>query len=686
MQRSQQLRTATQTRRSARSGFPEPDDFEGLPVRQWRQEWVHVAPSAPQEMTQQSDRWAVELPYGMPRESHLLPPHSQELLRAARSGRLYKRPAPVEEEEPDADIDPVKGDKKDWDPPNDGYVVKMWKQMPRNAEVPEISHLAKRHKNTVTLASKTVAPQATGPTVIRATVRRIDAAGNPYEQTVTLTEGQQVDGEIISTSVVPAPAATQQEPPAQQPTPVRRRPPPPKRKAKGPGRGRRKGKLPLPLPTTRSQAAAAAAGDGTPSVDPETGIKVEDTEDSTNQDSEMVDVSGMPSEDEGEAGEGEEEEEGDEEAGDEEVAEASNADEPSVVEDRGLETEDSEMSEAIQPGAAEDSLEPRPKVEEPDDGTASKARFQPPSLANLGSSASSKIEGSPLKNVMIISPTEPSPNMSPTPNASLAATNQLETQPQTKPSDSIAGQAPTSEETAPGALPSLRDHVVPTHAGNSQGAAAGPSPPRPVEDQPEPMVTDDAPGLSQASAEITTDAAKPPSPPAVAPAPSEGQGQGEAPAPPNSNPQSTASPVVTPTGAGSTETAAASQPPPPPPPAPAAAAAPATETTPPPAAAATAGPDDDEDGLNLLGSLERELDRQQEGMSGASAGGGGGVSDAPRTADAPGAEEAAQAEPQPESEQGGNDGGGDGPAAAAAAATSAAAGEDAAPDAPTSSS
>lgn len=216
-------------------------------------------------MTQQGDRWAVELPYGMPRESHLLPPHTQELLRAARSGRLYKRPAPVEEEEAEAEVDAVKGDKKDWEAPTDGFMVKKWKQVSRSSEAPTISHLAKRHKNTVTLASRAVAAQVAGPTVIRATVRRIDAAGNPYEQTVNLTEGQQVDGEIISTTVVPVQSAAQAEQgiQPQQATPVRRRPPPPKRKAKGLGRGRKKGKLPLPPPATRSHPAAA---DGVASI------------------------------------------------------------------------------------------------------------------------------------------------------------------------------------------------------------------------------------------------------------------------------------------------------------------------------------------------------------------------------------------------------------------------------------
>ncbi|KAL2142443.1 hypothetical protein VTI28DRAFT_1152 [Corynascus sepedonium] len=636
MQRSQ-LRTATQTRRSARSGFPEPDDFEGLPVRQWRQEWVHVAPSMQQEMTQQGDRWAVELPYGMPRESHLLPPHSQELLRAARSGRLYKRPAPVEEEEPETEIDPVKGEKKDWEPPNDGYMVKLWKQIPRNAEHPTISHLAKRHKNTVTLASRTVTPQAAGPTVIRATVRRIDAAGNPYEQTVTLTEGQQVDGEIISTSVVPAPTAVQAEPTIQQATPIRRRPPPPKRKAKGPGRGRKKGKLPLPLPATRSQGTAT---DGAPSVKPETvgpdGVKVEDTEDSTNQDSEMVDVSGVPSEgEEGEGGEGEEEEEGDEDAGDDDGAEPSNADEFNG-ESRGPEIDDSEMAETIKPSSVEEPIELGPAAEEGEEVTIQKARSQPPSLATLGSSGSSKIEGSPLKNVMVVSPTDPAPKVSPTRNASLAASNYLEVQSETKSADSAADQAYSSDTTTQGILPPLRDQGIPRHpASQGAGVAAGAaqpaetSPPAAPEKEPEPTTADDAPSHTQIASPpqptLPITVTKAPSPPAPEPASAptaelageEGR-QGETPASSDPTPS-----TYSPTAAG----------------------------------ASMAGPPDEEDSLNLLGSLERELDRQQEGMDGSSSGSGSGSGEdgaggTGPTDDASNAPDAAKtaADPKPELE------------------------------------
>ncbi|KAH6855209.1 hypothetical protein B0I37DRAFT_442082 [Chaetomium sp. MPI-CAGE-AT-0009] len=610
MQRSQQLRTATQTRRSARSGFPEPDDFEGLPVRQWRQEWVSVAPSSQQEMAQQSDRWAVELPYGMPRESHLLPPHTQELLRAARSGRLYKRPAPIEEEDIDAEVDIIKGEKKDSEPPNDGYMVRLWKQVPRNAESQTISHLAKRHKNTVTLSSRAIAPQAAGPTVIRATVRRIDAAGNPYEQTVTLGDGQQVDGEIISTTVVPAPAAVQGDVAVQQTTPVRRRPPPPKRKPKGAGRGRKKGKLPLPLPATRSQATAVGV-DGTPSVKPENvgpdGIKIEDTEDSTNQDSEMADISGIPSEDEeGEGGEGEDEEEGDEEVGDGEGSEAPPKTEGTNDEARVQEVQDSEMSDSVQPSSVEEPDEPRPAAEEVEEVTILKVRFQPPTLANLGSSlGSAKIEGSPLKNVMILSPTEPSSMVSPTANTSFAASNYLEVQSRTLSMDMSSGgavnQAYATETTTRGILPPLRDNAAPRHS-VSQGMATAMTQPTAA---PAPAP---APTLSEPTTTTITTTINPADPPQPTPEPQPAVTTTiKTPSPP-SEPAPVPAPPVQPDEEKVSDTAE-----------PIPDATPALEPPASPPLAPTALPtgDDEDDGLNLLGSLERELDRQ-EGVSSSS--------------------------------------------------------------------
>jgi len=224
-------------------------------VRQWRQEWVTVAPAQPTDTNQQNDRWAVELPFGLPKEYPLLAPHSQELLRAARSGRLHKRPASNDDE--DGDVEEIKGERGNPETTEGGYQVKVWKTSSRSVD--DISHLAKRHKNTVTLASKALAPQILGPTVRRVTVRRTDAAGNPYEQTVTLADGQTVDGDIVSESIVPAPSNTALEMTSQQQTPVRRRPPPPKRKPKGPGRGRKKGTR-LSAPEATAQPEPGAEG------------------------------------------------------------------------------------------------------------------------------------------------------------------------------------------------------------------------------------------------------------------------------------------------------------------------------------------------------------------------------------------------------------------------------------------
>lgn len=262
----------------------------GLPVRQWRLQEVDIAPAAATATAQKNDRWSIELPHGMPKDYHLLPPHSQELLRAARSGALYKRKAPPEEEDiidivessatlggkPSAALGHVSdaekaGDKKasPTSKSEPGIKVKVWKRVARDAEMPSHSYLAKRHKNTITLPSKASAKQFSGPTVTRVTVRRVDAAGNAYEQTITVNDDEQlnhVDGEIVSTTVIAAPVAA--DPLAQQqPTPTRKRPPPPphKKKHKGPGRGRKKklGLGPLPLPLKPGASTNPEAGPDT---------------------------------------------------------------------------------------------------------------------------------------------------------------------------------------------------------------------------------------------------------------------------------------------------------------------------------------------------------------------------------------------------------------------------------------
>lgn len=378
-------------------------------MRQWRHEWVNVTPPVEQEPQLQNDIWALESLHGMPKDCSLLAPHSQELLRAARSGRLYKRPAPTDEEEADENNQPEKTDKKEEEPAPNGFSIKVWKQIPRNVEVQTVTHLAKRRKNTVTIASKTVEDKPSGPTVTRATVRRVDAAGNPYTEEVTLADGQNVEGDIISTRVevvhnAAAPALNV------APPPPRRRPPPPKRKAKaGPGRGKKKNRNPPPgEPGANPTSAPAGLADPSKPAGTEEnvsvpamviciihhanyiqGTKPEGT-DTPRQDSEMAD--GDDDDDDDDDGE-----EGDE--GDDDENNDSDLPDTSIMDD--TKDLDATMSDAPPPTTSPNlaASEPAPEVPPPNPMTI------PPPVGTLAA-GSPKIEGSPLKNVLVQSPTE----------------------------------------------------------------------------------------------------------------------------------------------------------------------------------------------------------------------------------------------------------------------------------------
>ncbi|KAI1109658.1 hypothetical protein F5Y14DRAFT_455828 [Nemania sp. NC0429] len=377
------FRQTTQTRRGNRSGHVDHDDLDGLPVRQWRQVWVTITPPPPPELARKNDIWGRELPHGMPKDSHLLPNHTQELLRVARSGKLYKRPAPAEEEEAEAEpAVPEKPEKKEEDASTKGFQIKIWKQVARNAEGSTISHLAKRRKGTVTLSSDLPAGAAPGPTVTKATVRRIDAAGNPYTQEVTLNEGQPVDGEIISTTVVAAPVPSiSVDAPT---TPARRRPPPPKRKPKGPGRGRRR-KLPLPL-NAHTSAANPTTARPIPGVqvDGTQGLKPDDNA-SKQHDVEMID------DEEGEDGD-DGEDDGDEGDDDDEDGDGADGDTGSVSR-ADSETKPDEMELTPTPNQPAEGL-----------GVAHPSSSQELPAANINLSAPLPpplhVEGSPLKQVV----------------------------------------------------------------------------------------------------------------------------------------------------------------------------------------------------------------------------------------------------------------------------------------------
>ncbi|KAG5949841.1 hypothetical protein E4U53_005712 [Claviceps sorghi] len=394
-------------RQKEQGGYAEHDDFEGLPVRQWRQDWVNIAPPQAQELIQPNDQWSIELFHGMPKDFNLLAPHSQELLRAARSGRLYKRPAPPDDEEADTDVAQVteKIEKKEEDSVSQGFSVRLWKQIPRNNEGSGLSHLAKRRKGTVTIASKTVDENATtAPTITRATVRRTDAAGNPYTEEVTLADGQQVAGEIISTRVEAAPAAAADGFVA--PAPVqKKRPPPPKRRSKaGPGRGKKKHKYAIPGQGLAAGATRTADGvqSGLAHGPDGTGTSLESMG-TFNPEIEMGDGDDDDDEDEGDEGdEGDDGDDDDQQEGDQQL---DHADDSKI--------HDEEMADAV-----DERRPPTPskQVEDVVDDTTTQTDMVTPNpvapalattVASLGA-YSPKNEGSPLKNVMLqsLSPTD----------------------------------------------------------------------------------------------------------------------------------------------------------------------------------------------------------------------------------------------------------------------------------------
>jgi hypothetical protein len=201
----------------------------------------------------------------MPKDSHLLSQHSQDLLRAARSGRIYKRPAPPEEEETDADaILGDKAEKREDDHKNSGFTARAWKLIPRHLEGPDVEYLAKRRKGIVTITKKSA---NSAPTVMtKATVKRMDAAGNEYVQDVVVPQGHPVDGEVLSQRVIQDPNAA---PGDGLLVPSKRKIPPPRKKSKGTGKSKKKKLNPptsVPVPTGAPEIAEGAAAPTDPTV------------------------------------------------------------------------------------------------------------------------------------------------------------------------------------------------------------------------------------------------------------------------------------------------------------------------------------------------------------------------------------------------------------------------------------
>ncbi|KAI9050517.1 hypothetical protein LZ554_005679 [Drepanopeziza brunnea f. sp. 'monogermtubi'] len=422
-------------RRQNRPGLDH-GEFEGIPVRYWSRDYVTVAPPPNQDSaTNQNDIWAVELPHGMPKDSHLLPQHSQDLLRAARAGKIYKRPAPADEEEADPEaIVGEKSDKKDDDILEKGFTVKSWKLTPRHLEGPDVSYLAKRRPGLGKASLKSSVPVAT---VIKATVKRIDAAGNEYVQDVVVPQGQTVEGEVLSQTQIPDPNAPV-DMTAAHATPPKRRPAT-KRKAKGPGRGRKKkpaAPTSVPLATPIDGPVPNTSTEGT--VAPENVKNEGSTSTPTVQeDIEMGDGSQANSDDE-DGDDGDEGDEGeDDEASDDMQDSVSKA------------PQQSSLSELPVP-----SMPPIPPLELVDSTMGgTEINHAPPRL--LADKVEGK-SGSPLRQVAMTTSTAASPlESSATPFQNIAPTEKSESLPSVAEAEALDSEMQQqASETAPTSLPS----------------------------------------------------------------------------------------------------------------------------------------------------------------------------------------------------------------------------------------
>lgn len=272
----------------------------------------------------------------MPKDYQLLPPVSQALLRAARSGEAIKKPAPqplVEDEKGPGEDDEAEGDV------DTGLVAKRWAPVPRHLEEPEPEFLAKRRRGLPSAYNGAQAQNGTTGPMRKTKVRKLDPEGNAAVLEVLVPEGQKVDDEVFEeeTKLTEAPApgtvvegvgvanaegvvvagdAVVPPLPPLPPAPPRRRPPPPRRRPKGPGRGRKK-KVAFASGAEGTDAASMTPGASHLTVTgPDGEVKIL-KESATDEDVEMKDDSVMQngdesSDEEDEGDEGEEGEEADE--------------------------------------------------------------------------------------------------------------------------------------------------------------------------------------------------------------------------------------------------------------------------------------------------------------------------------------------------------------------------------------
>jgi hypothetical protein len=288
--------------------------LEGLPINQYREVEITVGANAGDNKPIDKNAWP-ELP--MPRDSHMLPEHSQQLLRAARSGRIYKPPAPPE------DDNEMKDEEEEHKEVQTGFVIKKYVKVARHLEATEPEYLAKRRKG---LPSQYVVNGVAQPALRETKVKKLDADGNATVYKVLVPEGQAVAGEVQPTDAAIEVAPSTAAPGTVvegvgvvnaegvvvasdiiQQTPPRRRPPPPKKKRGGPGRGKKRVVFAEGAATEQGTPASNAAGErlAVPGVKLEGG-SVEPSD----GDTPMADAGGDDDEGSGEEGSEDEEHEG----------------------------------------------------------------------------------------------------------------------------------------------------------------------------------------------------------------------------------------------------------------------------------------------------------------------------------------------------------------------------------------
>lgn len=272
-----QFRPSGRSNRSGRSQADH-DVFEGLPIKQWRQSETTVGLPQVVGETKPGDNAWPELQ--MPRDSHLLSPFTQALLREARRPRLAKRKEPTDDEKGEDDEETAEKETQT------GFSAKKWSHVPAHLEEPEREYLAKRRKGLPSLHTTLALQAAINIPALAATrkakVMKADADGNMTVYEVLVPEGQVVEGEIQQDAEM-ADVTLERAAPGtiidgvgianaegvivandllQPQAPPRRRNMPPKRVKKGgPGRGRKKVMF-----TAEGQAAAASTPGGTAAV------------------------------------------------------------------------------------------------------------------------------------------------------------------------------------------------------------------------------------------------------------------------------------------------------------------------------------------------------------------------------------------------------------------------------------